>query len=247
MALPQRRRLDADSDFFEIRPNHPDRLRRPAGRPGRVRADVMAHAMTWNIFRALELLPPAFWLRRFHARLQNAENLGPAPVTLGVSLWRTLPPSPVQALKGEASPAFADVLIETEHLVWTLVTTFGTDIVWPDNEAGGLDPMGRLIDAGSWYAGRREYYCGLIVREPSDTARGASLVQRYASRTAAATRMPAAPAPGHARAVRGIGLARWRDMVEILKDCAASTVLTDLDRTIAARALEWVGGTGIDL
>lgn len=238
MPVPLRSSLDSDSDLFEIRPHHPDRLRRPAPRPGRVRADVMAHAMSWNIFRALELLPPAFWLRRFHARLQNADNLGPAPVTLGISLWRTLPPSPAQAIRDESGSVCADVVIETEHLVWTLVTTFGADIVSSDAAASGLDPIGRLIDAGSWFAGRREYYCGLIVRDPPDTPRGVSLIQRYAARAAGITRVPASAA---ARGVRGVGIARWDDLVEILEDCATSPVLTDFDRAVARRALAWVG------
>ena len=245
MPLPLKNRLQADSDFFEIRPHHPDRLRRPAGRPGRVRADVMAQAMTWTLFRTLELLPPAFWLRRFHARLQNAENLGRAPVTLGVSLWRTLPPSPGHAISGESSGVLADVLIETEHLVWTLVTTFGADIVWPDKDAGGLDPVGRLIDAGSWYAGRREYYCGLIVRDPSDAERGTSLLQRYGGRTAAKSRFPASSAAA-VPPVRGVGVARWQDLVEILGDCAGSSVLTEFDRALARRVLTWVEQAAIE-
>jgi len=245
MSLPLRNRLDADSDFFEIRPHHPDRLRRPPARPGRVRADVMAHALTWNIFRALELLPPAFWLRRFHARLQNAENLGPAPVTLGISLWRTLPASPSLAIEGDVAGAFADVVIETEHLVWTLVTVFGADISWPEKESG-LDPIGRLIDAGSWYAGRREYYCGLIVRDPGEAARGAALIGRYSGRAASIARAPSAPSAG-ARPVRGVGTARWRDMVEILEDCVSSTVLPEFDRAVARRALEWVEESRVDL
>lgn len=237
MSVPLRKTLDSDSDLFEIRPHHPDRLRRPAPRPGRVRADALAHAMAWNIFRALELLPPAFWLRRFHARLQNADNLGPAPVTLGISLWRTLPPSPAQAIKDESGAVLADVVIETEHLVWTLVTTFGADILSSDADAASLDPIGRLIDAGSWFAGRREHYCGLIVRDPSDTPRAASLMQRYAGKAAGITRVPASAA---GRGVRGVGIARWDDLVEILEDCATSPVLTDFDRAVARRALAWV-------
>ncbi len=237
MPAPLKRTLDADSDLFEIRPHHPDRLRRPVPRAGRVRADVMAHAMAWNIFRALELLPPAFWLRRFHARLQNADNLGPAPVTLGISLWRTLAPSPAQAIHAESTSVLADVVIETEHLVWTLVTTYGADIGSAGSDAAGLDPIGRLIDAGSWFAGRREYYCGLIVRDPAECARGAALIQRYAAKPAAITRVPSSAA---ARGVRGVGIARWEDLVEILEDCATSPVLTDFDRAVARRALAWV-------
>lgn len=244
MPPPLKNRLDPDSDFFEIRPHHPDRLRRPAPRPGRVRADVIAHAMTWNIFRALELLPPAFWLRRFAARLQNADNLGPAPVTLGVSLWRTLPPSPPQAIRSESPAVLADVVIETEHVVWTLLTTYGADVAPSDTDAGSLDPIGRLIDAGSWFAGRRDCYCGLIVRDPSEAARGAALIQRYAAKPAAITRGPATGSASH-RGARGVGIARWDDLVEILEDCATSPVLTDFDRSVARRALKWVEGTGI--
>lgn len=241
MPAPLRHALDADSDFFEIRPHHPDRLRRPAPRHGRVRADVMAQAMTWNIFRALELLPPAFWLRRFAARLQNADTLGPAPVTLGVSLWRMLPPSPAQAIRSESPAVLADVVIETEHLVWTLITTYGADLASPDGDAGGLDPIGRLIDAGSWFAGRREYYCGLIVRDLAEAPRGASVIQRYAAKPAAITRGPVSGS-GAYRGARGVGIARWADLVEILEDCATSPVLTDFDRAVARRALTWVDG-----
>ena len=56
---------------FVVCPHHPDRLRRPSPRPGAFDADVLQRAFTWNVFRTLELLPPAFWLRRLQARLQN--------------------------------------------------------------------------------------------------------------------------------------------------------------------------------
>ena len=48
---------------------HPDRLRRPAVRPGTVEKDRFHQTLLWNTFRTLELLPPAFWLRRLQARL----------------------------------------------------------------------------------------------------------------------------------------------------------------------------------
>jgi hypothetical protein len=219
-----------------IHPHHPDRLRLPACRPDRVMADRSAHALTWNIFRALELLPPAFWLRRLNARLQNADAGGPAPVTVNVSLWRPLDPSPGQALTGDSAPVLADVVIETEHLVWVLFTTYGADIVWADAESAVLDPVGRLADAGSWLAGRRDLYCGLIASRPEDAPLGASLVRRYAGQNSVLR----FPSSRFAPVLRGAGIGTWRDLAAILADCEASPVLADIDRLVARPALEWI-------
>jgi hypothetical protein len=47
-------------DQLVVCPHHPDQLRRPTARPGALHADILEHALTWNVFRTLELLPPAF-------------------------------------------------------------------------------------------------------------------------------------------------------------------------------------------
>ena len=36
-------------------PHHPDLLRRPASRAGDLHADNLEYALTWNVFRTLEL------------------------------------------------------------------------------------------------------------------------------------------------------------------------------------------------
>lgn len=219
-----------------IHPHHPDRFRLPACRPERVMADRASHALTWNLFRALELLPPAFWLRRLNARLQNADIGGPAPLTVKVSLWRSLEPSPGQSLAGDTAPVLADVVIETEHLVWVLLTTCGADIVWPDAGTAALDPVGRLADAGSWLAGRRDLCCGLIVSRPEDAPVGASLIHRYAGQNSVLRFPSSRSAPD----LRGAGLATWRDIAAIVEDCAASPILGDIDRHVARSTLDWL-------
>lgn len=219
-----------------IHPHHPDRLRLPASRPDRVMADRAAHALTWNIFRALELLPPAFWLRRLNARLQNADIGGPAPLTVKVSLWRSLEPSPEQALAGDTAPVLADVVIETEHLVWVLLATYATDVPWPDADAAVLDPIGKLADAGSRLAGRRDLCCGLIVSRAEDAPVGAAMIRKYAGQNSV-LRFPSSHS---APALRGAGIVTWLDLAAIVGDCAASPVLSDLDRLVARTTLDWI-------
>jgi hypothetical protein len=74
-------------DELVIAPHHPDRLRGPAARLGASTDDRFLQALAWNVFRTLELLAPAFWLRRFHLRMPGDPAVVPAQV-LRVSLWR---------------------------------------------------------------------------------------------------------------------------------------------------------------
>jgi hypothetical protein len=54
---------------FILLDHHPDASRRPAPAPGLIGVENRRAALTWNVFRTLELIAPAFWLRRFRARL----------------------------------------------------------------------------------------------------------------------------------------------------------------------------------
>jgi len=70
----------------------------------------------------------------------------------------------------------ADILIETEHAVWTLMVRRDD---WLEVPEAGSDSVARLIDAGSWFAGARDYHFGLIVFDPERMPVARALVQRY--------------------------------------------------------------------
>ena len=102
--------LQAARGQIVIAPHHPDRLRRPLPRPGAIESDQFRQALLWNIFRTFELLPPAFWLRRLHARLRTAW-FPPAAQTVRVDLWRALTLPPNHRLDGARPHIVADVMI----------------------------------------------------------------------------------------------------------------------------------------
>lgn len=229
----------AESDFIVV-PHHFDRLRQPAEEPDQDAGVRVGRALTWNLFRALELLPPAFWLRRLRARLQDPNPGVPAPTLARVSLWKALEPSPALALTGADAHVVSDVVIETEFTVWTLLTLFGRDM--RDDTGETVDQVMRTIDAGSWYAGAREYCFGLIVADPADAPHTISRVQHYARHRSHVTNRLPARSDG-LRNMRAVGVARWRDVEEILEDGARSNAVTPIERAIAARAVEWLGAT----
>jgi len=225
-------------DRIVIAPHHPDRLRRPRPRPGAAASDRFQHALTWNVFRTLELLTPAFWLRRFHVRL-TGESSSAAPQIARVSLWQPLPLPPIQRIDGACADVAVDVVIETEHALWTIVVA-DAESDWVD----GDERAARVIDAGAWLAGRRDHYCAVIEPDTSGASIGGVLARRYTrSRDSvalrSATRGPAAPA------LKGFGAVPWTDLAAILRDCAEAESLPPIERALARNATIWLEEVGI--
>jgi hypothetical protein len=226
-------------DHFVIAPHHPDRLRRPAARLGALAEDRFAQSLTWNVFRTFELLPPAFWLRRFHARAAGTA-FSAAPQVVRISLWETLSLPPVRRLEGDRAGAAVDVVIETEHAVWTLIVATDRDS-WLGDDPGIAD----VVDAGSWLAGAREHYCGVIDRAAGGVSLGTVLRDRYSrSRDSAALR---SQTRGPAQPTRVVwGAVRWDDLAAILAECAAASHLLPIEQALARHALTWLKQAGID-
>jgi hypothetical protein len=135
----------------------------------------------------------------------------------------------------------ADILIETEHAVWTLMVRRDD---WLEVTEEGIDPVARLIDAGSWFAGTRDYHCGLLVFDPERTPVAKALVQRY-GRSKNSLSLRSGPRSGPKVNARGVGLMCWADLAAILRDCEESRVLSDIERALAGNALTWLAEVGI--
>jgi hypothetical protein len=223
---------------FVIAPHHPDRLRRPL--PAGIAAgdDPFRHALTWNVFRTLELIAPSFWLRRLHVRLTGAASLL-APQVVSVRLWPELSLPPIRRIDGTRAGVVADVVIETEHDVWTI-------LVPPDRSVETIaTDAADVLDAGGWLAGRRSHHSGVIERDASNASAGLLLKQRYGrSRESAALRSaargPATPAGS------GWGRLSWPDLAAVLADCAGARNLPAIERTLAANAVDWLHSVGIE-
>ena len=226
---------------FILLDHHPDFSRKPEAKPGLIDIENRSTALAWNTFRTLELIAPAFWLRRLRARLDVLTSLEPVDRSLSVRLWAVLP---TPAERGNRDPVCVDALIETDTAVYGVMTFAGSDLEFGDSTLARPDAILRTIDAVSWYAGARDCYIALITSDWSDTPIGSALIERYrGSRDVLRRRLP------HRRDglmnVRGIGRMTWRDVAGIIQDCADSDSLTDLERFAASRTARWLDSLGI--
>jgi hypothetical protein len=231
-------RVSADvREELVIASHHPDRLRRPAPRLGDITDDRFQQALTWNVFRTLELLAPAFWLRRFHLRLTGDPSVV-QPQILRISLWQSLPLPPIQRIDGARPDVPVDVIIETEHAVWTL-------IVARRARAENIhERIAEVVDAGGWLAGARELYCG-VIEDDTNTGIGDSLKKRY-GRSSASTQLRSASRGPAGPSLKGVGGARWRDLAAILHDCQEADNLPAIQRALARNTWMWLHSVGIE-
>lgn len=216
---------------FVIAPHHPDRLNRPPAAAARAADERCRQAFLWNVFRTFELLTPAFWLRRLHARMLRDAN-GAAPQIVRVRLWERLPAPPAQNLDGALEPTLVDVMIETERTVLTLMAADDGD---PLGRAD--DRATRIVDAGSWYAGRRDHYFGVLDSAAAAPSVGALLKSRYERSSFSARLRSSCPASTQ---LKGVGVIEPQDLVAILQDCAESDSLPPIERALARHTLAWV-------
>ncbi len=234
--------IEAVREQIVLAPHHPDALRRPSPRPGALDDDRFGQTLLWNVFRTFELLPPAFWLRRLQARLQMDPVSG-APHTVRVNLWKSLRLPLAQHLNGVRPDVVADVVIETEHAVWTL-TMYREDPRHVEAELANVDVASQLIDATSWHAGTRGSFFGVLIDRPHHLRPGLALVERY-SRSRDSLQLRSGVRGTNLSNVRGIGSVRWTDLAAILRECEHADVLTDIERALARNAVSWLARVGI--
>jgi hypothetical protein len=229
---------EAARERMVIASHHPDRLRLPVPRPGNVADARFQQMLAWNVFRTLELLPPAFWLRRLHARL-GGNHFPAAPQIVRVHLWKPLPTPPAQRIDGGVSDVVVDVTIETEHAVWTLMVSGPGDHRLLESNPDDGDAIARVTDAGAWRAGLREHYFAVV--EPKTTpASVGTLVRRRYSRSLNSAELRSGWRWTKGRLAGVPGILEWADLTAVLRDCEEATVFSAIERALAHNALAWL-------
>jgi hypothetical protein len=238
MAVGRNGRLAVDhASRWVVQRHHPDWLRTPEPRVGRIQADRMRAALAWNTFRTLALIEPSFWLRQLHARLFGFDERYRAPRSLDVRLWH----SAAAAGRIEDRSDIVDVALESDWAVWGFLTAFERDVIATARDVEGPDPVLRTIDAVARFAEHRCCFVGMISSSERTAPIGAGLIRRYAEewlqgRLRQRTR-------GHN--VLGMGMGTWRTVAAVLADAAQMPPVDRPERLALRRCLRWLAVNGI--
>ena len=202
-----------------------------------MRSENSEDAVTWNAFRSLAQITPAFWLPRL---FQHAfqKTLTPAPQSAGVRLWVKLPPPPTLRFLQKDEGDFRDRRADRDR---TLRVVYRGQVSFryqrTHHQQSGSGPNLRNVDVGSWYAGVRQFYLSLLILDRRHSAKGVALIDRYSlSPHEVEQRLP--HRSDGLRNVHGLGILTWQQVGGVLAGCATSAPNPD-ERVFAERAVAW--------
>ena len=190
-----------------------------------------------NVFRPSSCFRPRSGFGVYR-RLQR-RSLEAAPQIVRVELWRALPLPPAQQLiDPDRTEPMADILIETEHAVWTLMVRRDD---WLEGTEAGSDP----VADSSMRSGSRALATTTLVSSCSILTPPLPALVRVTADRKNSLSLRSGSRSGPKVNVRGVGLMCWADLAAILRDCEESRVLSDIERALAANALPGSQEVGI--
>lgn len=210
---------------------------------GHLRSENSEDALTWNVFRTLRQIDPAYWFPPLfaHAFGRDVEKL---PHMVDLHLWPAVAPPPELFLfQGDEGESEIDILIETERATWFIEAKYRHDVKEKTTNNPERDQVLRNIDVGSWYAGVRDFYFALLVLDDERSPVGIALIEKYAkSKDEIMKRLP--HRPDGLLNLKGIGLLTWEDLAAVLSGCTQAAT-REVERYLAERALDWLQARGV--
>ncbi len=199
-------------------------------------------AVTWNVFRSLRQIDPGAWLPKLR---DEASLPGQALSTDGVAVtvWRDVPPPPALLLEGDEGTSEIDIVIEAPTWVWFIEAKFRSDISGGTTTRPDRDQILRNIDVGSYYAGVREFFFSLLVKDAGTSRKGITAIEEYSDLVHTRSILDS-HRPDGLENLRSIGVLEWQQLGRVLAS-AAATARNEDECEIARRALAWLREKGL--
>jgi hypothetical protein len=219
---------------------HPELLKMTDWKRKRLASENSEDALTWNVFRSLAQIDPAFWWPLLHNKAFPDVAPTSPPHSVTTRLWIRVPPPPglSRELEGKSE---IDIAIETDTSVWFIEAKFKSDISTRTAKDDQRDQIIRNLDVGSWYAGVRDFYFALLIMDDLISPKGVEVLKKVWPKVP-----PVAHRPDGMKNIRGCGRLLWREVASVLQ-AAAEGAPRDDERGYARRAVGWMGERGIVL
>lgn len=210
-----------------------------------LRSQNSEDAVTWNAFRSLGKIDPAFWFPKMFSRAFPGRALPQRSEGAILKLWEKFSAPPGLRLhQQDEGESEVDVMLESEYSVWFIEAKYRGDIQLGTTNNPARDQVIRNIDVGSWFAGVRDFYFSLLVLSNKRSPIGASHIETYRESSTVAHYL-CSHRPDSLPNLKGVGLLTWQDIASVLSDCAGKAPRPD-ERPFAAAALAWLKTKGVE-
>lgn len=206
-----------------------------------LRSENSEDVVSWNVFRSLRQIDPMAWLPLLCERGFDVPVELPSLETT-VELWQSVAPPPALLQNGDEGISEIDIIIENPSWVWFIEAKLTSDISTGTTTRPDRDQVLRNLDVGSYYAGVRDYFFSLLIRDRDRSPKGVQVIEEYKDLDRVRDRLP--HRPDRLKNLRAVGLLTWSHLAQVL-DAARSRVKRPSELAYAQRCIDWLGQRGI--
>lgn len=169
-------------------------------------------AIVWNVFRTLNQIDRKLWVEQlFYNSFQQEFSYTVEQIV--IKLWKKIRP-PKSLLIGEGRSDI-DIIIESDSFVWFIEAKYKTDISLDTNHQSKRDELVRMIDGGTNYAGKRDFYFSLLILDKYNSPMGYRIANEYKdSFDKVKNLLPHRP---ELPSFNGISILYWKDIQALFK------------------------------
>ncbi|MBM4323580.1 MAG: hypothetical protein FJ115_08500 [Deltaproteobacteria bacterium] len=212
-----------------------------ASKRAHLRSENSEDAVSWNVFRSLRQIDPAAWLPLLFERAFAIPCELPSPTTT-VELWQPVAPPPALLQNGDEGISEIDIVIENPSWVWFIEAKLTSDISTGTTTRPDRDQVLRNLDVGSYYAGVRDYFFSLLIRDRNCSPKGVQVIEEYKDLDCVRDKLP--HRPDRLKNLRTVGLLTWSHLAQVLEE-ARSRIKRPNELAYAQRCIDWLGQRGI--
>ena len=206
-----------------------------------LRSENSEDVVSWNVFRSLRQIDPIVWLPLLSKRGFDVPVELPSLETT-VELWQSVTPPPALLQNGDEGISEIDIIIENPSWVWFIEAKLTSDISTGTTTRPDRDQVLRNLDVGSYYAGVRDYFFSLLIRDRNRSPKGVRTIEAYKDLDRVRDKLP--HRPDRLANLRAVGLLTWSHLAQVL-DAARSRVKHPSEITYAQRCIDWLSQRGI--
>ena len=216
-------------------------VRMRASKRAHLRSENSEDVVSWNVFRSLRQIDPVAWLPLLFERAFGIVGERPSLSTT-VELWQSVAPPPALLENGDEGISEIDIVIENPSWVWFIEAKLTSDISTGTTTRPDRDQVLRNLDVGSYYAGVRDYFFSLLIRDPSRSPMGVQVIDEYKDLNRVRDKLP--HRSDRLKNLRAVGLLTWSHLAQVL-DAARSRVKRPNEHAYAQRCIDWLSQRGI--
>lgn len=212
-----------------------------ASKSRHMRSQNSEDVVSWNVFRTFRQIDPSIWVNP----LMSAAFGKASPASTGdttVELWQSVKPPPALLQEGDEGPSEIDILIENPQWVLFIEAKLTSDISSRTTTRPQRDQVLRNIDVGSYYAGVRDFYFALLLKDAELSPKGIQALKEYDDKDILIKKLPHR-VDGLAN-LRGTGVLTWHTLYAIL-NTVPSVTRSQFEADCAKRCSVWLEGRSL--